>query len=36
VYWVGGHWRGIESKLAEARRLLEELRGRRSRASSPG
>ncbi|NOZ88845.1 MAG: hypothetical protein GXO15_02870 [Crenarchaeota archaeon] len=29
VYWVGGHWRGIEARLAEARRLLEELRGRR-------
>jgi len=27
VYWRGGHWRGIEATLAEARKRLERLRG---------
>lgn len=27
VYWRGGHWRGIEATLAEARKRLQELRG---------
>jgi len=29
VYWRGGHWRGIEATLAEARKRLELLRAER-------
>ncbi len=41
IYWVGGHWRGIERTLQEARELASELRGgtrpryRGSRVSEP-
>ncbi|ALL01279.1 hypothetical protein Pyrde_1231 [Pyrodictium delaneyi] len=31
VYWRGGHWRGIEETLKEARRWAEKLRARRRR-----